>query len=404
MTIHPAHALYGSVFLPPFIFVVAGTSSLSVGAVVASLLLLAAFPATFQSVLRRDGFRVLLAIGGGLAVLAHLALVATFQSVNLVRAVASLPLLLLLVLAGQVLARAFFADSSMSVDRTCRKMFAVLTLILLIGILDLVPSEGFARNKVIFPFSEPSHFALAYAPFLMYATVQARGWQRLTFLLGAFAMSYLVQNLTLLIACVMASLVCVRAKHLPLVFSVLGVGAATLDLSYFSARLDLGDDSENLSALVYLQGWQLMGESLVRSSYLGLGFQQLGEQPTEVLAAALIYRLSGLELNLSDGGFIGAKLVAEFGAAGLVVVALLGVVSLSAMLGLHREAVRVGRGSPAADVLARSIVASFFLDVYVRGTGYFSGTTLVFFAACLHLAVSRRVFRRGRALMRLVVP
>lgn len=87
-----------------------------------------------------------------------------------------------------------------------------------------------------------------------------------------------------------------------------------LDLTYYSEQLDLPGDRTNLSAVVYLLGWQLIGESGERSHGSGVGFQQPGEHGTEVPAADIIFSITKNEGNLRDGGFQLAKIVSAFGA------------------------------------------------------------------------------------------
>jgi len=94
-----------------------------------------------------------------------------------------------------------------------------------------------------------------------------------------------------------------------------------LDYSpYFKSRLTL-DGLDNLTTLVFLQGWSLSYLNFFETTGLGLGFQMLGESGTKYsYFTDVIFKLTGGSLNVSDGGFFAAKLIAEFGVVGVITV------------------------------------------------------------------------------------
>jgi hypothetical protein len=158
--------------------------------------------------------------------------------------------------------------------------------------------------------------------------------------------------------------------------AVVVVAGLPLELSYFTSRLDFSGTVMNLSNLVYLQGWEMALESLSRSHGWGVGFQQLGLHGTDVPAAALIRIIMlGDDTNLTDGSFVFSKLVSEFGVIGIVLGIIYVIGATGCVLALRTKKGRCGT------TLARCIVVSYGVDMFVRGPGYFVQSTLLFIAA-----------------------
>ena len=135
----------------------------------------------------------------------------------------------------------------------------------------------------------------------------------------------------------------------------------------------------------------MLVEAMTRSLGWGVGFEQLGVQGTNVSAADAILMLSSIEsLNVLDGGFVLAKLGAEFGVFGILLCVGFTVASVRSLLALRRG------GERAAIVFARCVVVCFIVDMFVRGTGYFAGSTLLAVTA-LGVLVRERKTRRSRA-------
>lgn len=206
----------------------------------------------------------------------------------------------------------------------------------------------------------------------------------------------MIQNLTLLCGTLLVAMVVLRV-HLLAVLAVLVAGAASLlDLSYFVNRLDFSADAaNNISSLVYMQGWQMIIEAFQQTDGFGLGFQQLGVQGTEVDAAQIIRGLrDGGDMNLLDGGFVFAKLGSDFGVIGIALGLLYLGLALRSVL-LLRAVAAGRRAMPPVLVLAHASVLTFGIEMFVRGTGYFSGTALLF-AASLWLVLRQTAPARAR--------
>lgn len=327
----------------------------------------------------------------GLFVPLHFVFAALFQPVDWVRFAASFVVLVLVFFAAARAGSAVYAhcDAARSPERL---LLYALTVAAFVGAAGIAPPGSAYFFKPIFPFTEPSLFGLSYLPLLAAVCVTASGWTRLAFLATGLIVALSVQNLTIIVGLLLIVLVCepiLGAAVLAAIGAVV-LGSAGLDLSYYSDRLDLSIDNQNLSALVYLQGWQMVAEAWRTSHGWGLGFQQLGIAELHSEASNVIYDILGASSNLKDGGFVFAKLVSEFGVFGVGLLAAHLILAIRYTVQLRR----VAKGRlvlPQGTVLAMSVVMMYVVEVYVRSAGYFVGTGVLVLAAVLYLRS-----RRGR--------
>jgi hypothetical protein len=291
------------------------------------------------------------------------------------RSIESFIPLVMMVFAAIVLGRALAASSDRALRKSVVFSFWVLLIVLILQVLHLQPRPS-AFPKSTFPFTETSHFVLAFTPVLMFICVSAARRRSLAWLLLGFSLGVFVQSLALIMGCMIMT---VASRRLLLVtLAVIAVMAAGLPFGkeYFATRLDFTGAALNLSNLVYIQGWELIPESFLRSSGWGVGFQQLGFHGTNVPAATLIHAITdGDEANLTDGSFVFSKLASEFGVAGVF----LGFLYL---YGAFRSIRALRRGADRATIrFAHCVVAAYGVDMFVRGTGYFVESTFLFLAA-----------------------
>lgn len=390
-------ALLATACLPPLTMYLGAATSMAAG------VMLVCLAAIVAALVRRPG-AVVWPSARGTAVLAlcaficaHAVVVVLTGRMDVQRFVLSLVLLLLFLLGAIALSQLIFSAADRTLHRSLRTVLMVLAVSGGLGLAGFAPHFGIEFAKPVFPFTEPSHFALSASPFFLYYCVTSRGSVRLLALAAGLLAALTLQNLTMLSAVAVTVLVCARPVMLGVLAVPLLLAVPALDLQYFAARLDFSPESDNLSALVFVQGWQLIGESLTTSRFWGLGFQQLGVYGTQVEFADLINALVGEDFNLSDGGFGFSKLVSEFGLFGLIATGVHLVFAGRYTMRLRAAAhgpVRLARST----VFAHAVVVGFTVDLFIRGNGYFTASTLMYATAWMHLAALGDSSRRSATL------
>lgn len=286
------------------------------------------------------------------------------------RCIESELLLSILLCCGILFYRLVLSSTPRCVLQSIRIAYAVFVAMGLFGVL-AIRLNGGASKAVLF-FLEPAHFALAFmylnAPMLFVT----RGWSRASVSVISVLLAVGLQNLTLLVASLLTLVVISRRGTVAVLIAIVTLTAATGTTDYFTSRLELSSSSNNLSALVWLQGWENASDILNRTSAIGIGFQQLGLDPARGDAADKIYELFGDSLNEKDGGSLAAKVVSELGALGILAI-LFYLIACSKTLSILSV---ISRGDVHdADIhriFSASIILMLSIELFVRGPGYFS--------------------------------
>jgi hypothetical protein len=278
-------------------------------------------------------------------------------------------------------------------------IFKTLTiLVLIIGVIPLfsrLELFGYERYvKSIFPYAEPSHYAITVG-FLLFATGLFLSTPMKMFLVAAVSLlgMFYPSLILLVIALIMVSLYFITStKKIFLLISFVSLTILYLinftdSLSYFAARLDFSPTTQNLTALVYLQGWQDMQIALYESGGFGLGFQRMGTLPPGEYGE-VIYQLVGEYKNRADGGFLASKIVGEFGVFGIILI-LTYLYKFSNSLIYIIKYIKLNDSSKTemmnkysvALIFGHSVIVMFFIEMFGRGYGYFSPGVFLFFVA-----------------------
>ncbi len=397
-------------FMPPFLLYIGIGSSLAEGTAVAIFVILAVYVITEAGRTRRcvkdpRAFEIgpfVFAAFCVLWIVPHAAVSEHFQSIDVARLLKTTPLLFLLIAGAVALGNLLLEAPNRDINWILRLSFSVLCLSLLLKLFGLEPRSNIL-GKPLFPFTETSHFVLAFVPLLLYRCANCTRRATFGWLAFGFGVALGLQSLTLLIACILAAIVCRRILFVSLVGLVAGLGIIPLEFDYFISRLDLTSSSNNISSLVYVQGWQLLWESCAQTFGWGVGFEQLGGHGTNATAADTILALlsdSGLDaLNLTDGSFVFAKLTGEMGIFGFLLSVGFVIAAFRSIRALRKT--NVGEQERSIIVFARCVLTSFIIDMFVRGTGYFVGSTLLAITAASILASGRHrldFFAMARAL------
>jgi hypothetical protein len=87
---------------------------------------------------------------------------------------------------------------------------------------------------------------------------------------------------------------------------------------YVIDRIIFSPNTTNLSALVFMSGFERAYETLASGYIVGMGFQQMGFiGPAGHFIDSITQITNGNQLNLYDGGTLASKLIVEFGLFGV---------------------------------------------------------------------------------------
>jgi hypothetical protein len=283
------------------------------------------------------------------------------------------------------------SQSKLNFKRSVSSIFFLITFLALIS---FTLSNYFGYNfiyssaKPIFPFEEPSHFALYICPFLFTLLSSPRLRDKLIIFLFLFTLSFYFQSLIFGIFAFLSLLLGIKILSFAKIFFILSLALISFFFidyvflgQYMFLRLSsfFSPNIINMSALVYLQGWESIRQTLIATPF-GIGFQFLGYEPPN-LYSLYIKDLSGDYVNRQDGGFLLAKLFSEFGLF-LVPIFLYFFYWIKVS---YEKTLLIGRINigPVFYLFISLIVPLLFRDV-----GYFSYTLFYFFTSCGYLYAS----------------
>lgn len=369
----------------------AGTIAVSGLAMALSLITAEVFSRT-----RREPFFLDLRINGFFfvillitAVCIHGAIASRLIPMNYLRFVLSLIPLFFLTLGAVALGTTLRSATPAELHTASWFCYWCLICIVVMRLLALEPRAS-AFTKPMFPFTETSHFVLVFGPIYLYRSVVAPLRHKLLWVAFGLALALLLKSATMIAFAFGAALLCRRLAVLLLSTALVIIAGASSHLTYFTSRADITSHSSNLSALVFLQGWEFILRSLIVSHGWGLGFQQLGLHSLHLPVSRLIRRLTnGKDLNAMGGSFVFSKLASEFGIFGIAA----GVAYLIYAL----RSIRILRNTKSfgPSTFSRCIIVGFGVDMFIRGTGYFYGEALFFLGALVSLAPQYELLRHG---------
>lgn len=371
------------VFTPPGLAYLGLSSSQSLGTMIAGVLaiFLAVVLLNLSYLRLIDLVKIILLLILGLIL--HLVLAAVQGPVDFYRGLLSLLPLTLMILGAWAIAELFLNVRGRIIKKGLRGVLLVLGVVALLGVKGWLQPQGlFFYPKPVFPFSEPSHLAIISVPFFIFSATTARFSIRLILLIGCLLVALTLENLTTVLVFLIVLFFSIKIRYL-VIFAFASIPILqTLDLSYYVERIDLSAQSQNLSALVYLQGWQLLQESMEKTLGMGVGFQQLGMFETSVTASLQLEQLLGESLNLMDGGFNLSKLISEFGIFGGVLLVGYLRIAVRAIFLLRRVSFN-GESAPVYVVFSASCIVGYLVELLVRGVGYFTPTGMLLIASII---------------------
>lgn len=255
---------------------------------------------------------------------------------------------------------------------------------------------GYSHGQPMFPFLEPSHYALFLGPFTFIYSVTNRSWNKRLISLAIVTMiSFMIPSTTLLTYAIITSLALILTLKttaaflaFPVIIISASIGVNTvMSNEYFTSRLTFSSDTTNTTALVYLQGLQDTQNSLELTNGLGLGFQMLGTQPPSTYAfmiAKVMGNVNG-ELNREDGGFLAAKIISEFGYLGIYLMFAYLLYCFKCVITTRRILIKHRANDNITPLICYGIITTFSVELFVRGVGYFSPGVFIFLIAFFYL-------------------
>ena len=307
---------------------------------------------------------------------------------NFIRAMGSMLILIVMTIASYLFVLIFQKTSGSSFRIALSAIFIIILFLSFLSIIGFKPlSYNDLFTKPIFPFVEPSHFALFTGPFYFWAIcVQKNQKHKILIVLSFSLILMFISNLTIFCLILIGLYLSLRLKSFLIIVSVLlvlSIFFITFDISYYTERLDLEND--NLSTLVWIQGWEEAALNLKSTYGLGVGIQQLGLKEPSGDASNSIYVIFGDYLNRYDGGTMGAKLISEFGVIGLWVI-LKTLAKVNKSLKFLVKGVLQHQTSPQV-VFYHCCIIVIIIDMFIRSVGYMAPSFFMFIVGIIGLKI-----------------
>lgn len=385
-------AFFILLFIPPFFRVFFNATSMAAGVAFAMVYVLIISKKKLPRI--RVKKRYLLLFWIAIAIMHYALSIFLYMDYFSIKHILSFLLFWIMVLSAGMLSLEIKKIRSFTILSVVKTLSFFIIIIGIYSIFWKVTFLGYEKfPKSIFPFSEPSHFAISISGLLLFIGLYSSTTVRIFLIVTVGLMGILYPSLILLVVALVMILLYFYSnftKLLPivLVLSVLIFYIINADMAtYFSDRLTFDNSATNFSTLVYLQGWEDMLSCLNESNGFGVGFQNLGIlEPGEY--GKKIYLLLGSYLNRNDGGFLAAKIVGEFGILGIGLIiaylfklfhSIVYIINFTKFYDLNKKQTMINY--PIASVLGHSIIIMFFLEMFGRGYGYFSTGVFFFFVA-----------------------
>lgn len=319
----------------------------------------------------------------------------------------SIPVLLVLIFFGIMLGRNSCACDWERLDIAAifALVFAFCGFVVEIKYPSLFPDQEKYRDFLSFSgiFSEPSAVAFSLFPAIAVLLNSQSSYSKkigIFSLLGLLFISRSSTLIGLIIAWVVYRLIFYRNRSLIIyiyLLTLFGVCFIFVDfdgyLAPFFERVTgifSEDNTTNLSSMVYLQGVQDSYLNLLRTNGLGLGVNMMGCNPLpDAPMRDLITAGMGLNLNSEDGSFLASKIISEIGVFGVI----LYLCAIMIWLNLERfKKAAVSNDISDALRIQNALIFLFLASSFIRSTGYFSGSFLLFVVALSASLTMRRKY------------
>jgi hypothetical protein len=278
--------------------------------------------------------------------------------------------------------------------------FIFITLLGLGFLASFLQYEGILRGKDMLFIREPSHYAILITPLLIFVIKNSKF--KFLYLLPLIILTLLIQSATLLVGIIFAIFVTYRITTrmlfsailvFILIYGIYSFSPFEYSFSYFIDRFTLSYKSKiaNVSVLVYLSGLERSYLSLLDSAFIGLGFNRLGFVGPKGDYQDILSNMGLGDLNLYDGGANSFKLISELGIVGIFILLIYLYYFLKSINIMKKASLR------PYQILLYSYFLAYFIELFVRGVGYFS-FNLPFFLSSIYMIISNRSNRNNKHL------
>lgn len=234
----------------------------------------------------------------------------------------------------------------------------------------------FARRSSLL-FNEPSHFALFILPLALIYFYTSRSKPGAIIAIALYLLSLISYYGSLTVIVFMLAMTALGLQHGKLATtSSIAASFATgflfysINYDYIQARMDFLSET-NASVLTFRAAYSRMWDIWNDGYWWGVGLQNFGQHPVNSAAFDILFEIDG-RVSLNDGAVTFAKLGSEFGIFSLL---------LPIMLLVYF--VRTAFVQIPGSKLGIPFAIALLIELFFRGTGYFSPTFI--FGFCLLL-------------------
>ena len=317
-------------------------------------------------------------------------------------------LLLLSIFLNSIVIFNFFKNFTFSKILNLFKFLFIISLILLWVhfFYDIQPFNYSQNLKPVFPFREPSHFALTFGaicvPLIVFTSLRFN----LIIMFNLFFFSLYFPNYTFLIFGLICFLIFLFKTNINILlkFSLIIILSILffnfnefINIDYFISRTPFAGSHSNeqsFSLLIFKQGWEFIYLNLINSNFLGLGFQMMGSEKMhygEIFYLIINTTKSIYGHNHEDGSFIMSKLLVEFGFIGIIITIIYVSFIIKFLINLNLNLKKIKLRSKSGDddffkvFFCELIIFSYLVNFFIRGIHYFTPQLIFVFAAVIFL-------------------
>jgi len=260
----------------------------------------------------------------------------------------------------------------------------VFYIILFDGIYLLIKNTFFIWGKKTLLFPEMSHFSIIFGPLLLFKVLTSKNTTYIySIILISLILALNIQNLTLLISTFFIMMIYSIKKTFLFFLIPVSIGALYFDLGDFTYFIDRipSSDTQNISALSFLSGWERVYLNLIDSNFFGIGFNQLGIVGNKGFYQSELTRLGLPGLNIYDAGGVAPKLLSELG--------IIGIAFIFGYLFYLVKAVYIVKKKKLIynylDTFYISIFIMSFVSMFIRSSGYFSPIVFLLLSSIIYI-------------------